>query len=79
MHFSREAAKNAKMSEFHRRRNFLKRRLGKAIKSFSFAFFAASREENLLSKFAPNCGYTQQLISVGAFSVPVTIHTVPGP
>ena len=25
----------------------------------SFAFFAASREENLLSKFAPNYGYTR--------------------
>jgi hypothetical protein len=26
--------------------------------AFSFAFFAASREENLLSKFVPNCGHS---------------------
>jgi hypothetical protein len=29
----------------------------KPYKAFSFAFFAASREENLLSKFVANCGY----------------------
>jgi hypothetical protein len=34
MDFSREAAKNAKKYEFRRRRIFLKRRCGKAIKSF---------------------------------------------
>jgi len=28
----------------------------KPYKAFSFAFFAASREKNLLSKFASNCG-----------------------
>ena len=31
-------------------------------KSFSFAFFAASREENLLSKSAPRCGCPQAFV-----------------
>jgi hypothetical protein len=53
MYFSREAAKNAKKSEFRRRRDFLSQ---KPSQAFSFAFFAASREENLLAKSAPNCG-----------------------
>jgi hypothetical protein len=60
MHFSRAAAKNAENAEkpeFRRRRNLLQQRRGKPSKSFSFAFFAASRDENLLSKFSPNCGY----------------------
>jgi hypothetical protein len=29
--------------------------------ALSFAFFAASREKNLLAKLAPNCGYTPRL------------------
>jgi hypothetical protein len=57
----REAAKNAKWSEFRCRKNFPKQRRGKAMKSFFFAFFAASREENLLSKFAPKCGCTRYM------------------
>ena len=49
---SREAAKNAKRSEFCNRRKFLKRMHDKAPKCL---FFAASREKNLLLKFAPIC------------------------
>ena len=31
-----------------------------------FVFFADSREKNLLSKFAPNCGCTRQRCSMSA-------------
>ena len=47
-----------------RRRSFF---WGSAVirqKSFSFAFFAASREKNLLAKLAPNCGCTRSRLSL---------------
>ena len=53
---SREAAKNAKRREFRGRQIFLEQR---PYKAFPFAFFAASRETNLLSKSAPNAGCTR--------------------
>jgi hypothetical protein len=57
VYFSREAAKNAKWSEFRHQKNFFERRSRKAPKASFFAFFAffaASREEILLSKSVPN-------------------------
>jgi len=72
MHFSREAAKNArnaKRSESRCQRIFLKRRRGFAIQSLFLRDFAASREKNLLSKFAPNYECTHMRVVAKSDSI----------
>jgi hypothetical protein len=55
---STEITESVEHAEFHAETRAFWGIGGDPPKAFSFAFFAASREKNLLSKFALNCGYS---------------------